>query len=81
MGEKEDIEKVVNALQKVPPKKLMIIELANSIPITNGSLDVHALFVRIPEINLATAEAVAYGNHTIQAVDALVRLQGQTEED
>jgi len=81
MGEKEDIEKVVNALQKVPPKKLMIIELANSIPITNGSLDVHALFERIPEINLATAEAVAYGNHTIQAVDALIRLQGQTEED
>ena len=81
MGEKEDIEKVVNALAKVPPKQLMIIELANSIPITNGSLDVHALFERIPEINLATAEAVAYGNHTIQAIDALVRLQGRTEED
>ncbi len=81
MGETEDIEKVVNALEKVPPKQLMIIELANSIPVTNGSLDVHALFERIPEINLATAEAVAYGNHTIQAVDALVRLQGQTDED
>jgi len=81
MGEKEDIEKVVNALEKVPAKQLMLVELANSIPITNGSLDVHALVERIPEINLATAEAVAYGNHTIQAVDALVRLQGQTEED
>lgn len=81
MREREGIEKVVNALEKVPEKQLMIIELANSIPITNGSLDVHALFERTPEINLATAEAVAYGNHTIQAVEALVRLQGQTEED
>ena len=81
MVEREGIEKVVNALEKVPEKQLMIIELVNSIPITNGSLDVHALFERIPEINLATAEAVAYGNHTIQAVEALVRLQGQTEED
>jgi hypothetical protein len=81
MGEKENIEKVVKALEKVPPKKLMLIELANSIPVTNGSLDVRTLFERIPEINLATAEAVAYGNHTIQAVDALVRLQGRAEED
>lgn len=81
MGEKEYIEKVVNALEKVPPKQLMLIELANSLPITNGSLDVHALFERVPEINLATAEAVAYGNQTLQAVDALVRLQEKTEED
>ena len=81
MEEREGIEKVVNALEKVPAKQLVIIKLANSIPITNGSLDVDALSERIPEINLAIAEAMAYGNHTIQAVDALVRLQGQTEGD
>ena len=81
MGEQENVEKVVKALEKVPPKQLMIIELANSIPVVNGSLEVNALFEKIPEINLATAEAVAYGNHTIQAVDALSRLQGQAEED
>ena len=81
MAEREDIDKVVHALEKVPPKQLMLIELANSIPITGGSLDVHALFEKIPEINLATAEAAAYGNHTIQAVDALSRLQGQTDEE
>lgn len=81
MGEKEDIEKVANALEKVPAKQLLIIELANSIPTVNGSLDVNALLARTQEVNLATAEAVAYGNHTIQAIDALVRLQGKAEED
>jgi len=81
MREKEDIEKVVNALQKVPERHLLLIELANSIPVTGGSLDVNTLLEKRPEINLATAEAVAYGNHTIQAVDALVRLLGRTDED
>ena len=81
MGERENIENVANALEKVPAKQLMLIELANSIPTVNGSLDVNALLARTQEVNLATAEAVAYGNHTIQAIDALVRLQGQAEED
>jgi hypothetical protein len=81
MGEPEDIEKVVHALEKVPPKQLKIIELANSIPITGGSLDMHALMEKVPEINLATAEATAYGTVTIQAVDALARLLGKTDED
>lgn len=81
MGKAEDIEKVVSALQKVPEKRLMIIELANSIPIKGGDLDVDVLSDMKPEINLATAEAVAYGNLTIQAVDALVRVHGQPASD
>jgi hypothetical protein len=81
MGEPEDIERVVYALEKVPPKQLMLIELANSIPITGGSLDMHVLMEKVPEINLATAEATAYGTHTLQAVDALVRLLGKADED
>ena len=81
MGKTEDIDKVVRALKKVPEKHLMIIELANSIPIKGGDLDVAVLSDMIPEINLATAEAVAYGNSTIQAVEALVRVHGQPESD
>ena len=81
MSEAENIEKVVSALKKVPEKRLMIIELANSIPIKGGDLDVAVLSDMIPEINLATAEAVAYGNSTIQAVAALVRVHGQTASD
>ena len=77
MTEAENIERVVCALKKVPPKRLLLIELANSIPIRGGDLDPTVLSDMIPEINLATAEAVAYGNQTIQAVDALVRVHGQ----
>jgi len=73
MTEVNDIDKVVNALQRV----LLIIELANSIPRKGGDLDVTVLSDMIPEINQATAEAVAYGSQTIQAVDALVRVHGQ----
>ncbi len=77
MNEPEDIDRVVRALVKVPPKKLLIIELANQIPIKHGELDYAEVAERQPEINLAVAEAKAYGSHTIQAVDALIRLQGK----
>jgi len=78
-GEKRAIDKVVRALQKVPEKRLLIIELANTIPMKGGDLDPAVLSDMIPTINLATAEAVAYGAQTIQAVDALVRVHGQPE--
>lgn len=78
MTEAEDIEKVVDALKKVPEKKLQLIELANRIPIKNGNLDIAVLSDMIPEVNLATAEAVAYGTQTIKAVQALVGLQGRS---
>ncbi len=79
MNEPEDIDRVIRALAKVPPKKLLIIELANQIPIKHGELDYAEVAARQPEINLAIAEAKAYGSHTIQAVDALIRLQGREE--
>ena len=81
MSELENIEKVIRALEKVPEKKLLIIELANSIPIKNGMLDPQVLSERQREINLAIAEAKAYGSHTIMAVDALVRLTGDRGEE
>ncbi|MBA7673096.1 hypothetical protein ES703_81284 [subsurface metagenome] len=80
MNEPEYIEKVICALKKVPPKRLLIIDLANSIPIKNGELDYTEVAERQPEINLAIAEAKAYGTHTIHAVDALIRLQSRRED-
>ena len=79
MNEPEDIDRVIRALAKVPPKKLLIIELANQIPIKYGELDYAEVAERQPGINLAIAEAKAYGTHTIQAVDVLIRLQGREE--
>lgn len=79
MSEAEDIVKVVRALQKVPEKRLLIIELANTIPIKNGMLDLEVLSAKQREINLAIAEAKAYGSRTILAVDALVRVRGRKE--
>ena len=79
MSEADEIEKVIHALSKVPEKRLLIIELANSIPIKSGSLDLTVISEKRREINLAIAEAKAYGTHTILAVDALVRLRGRKE--
>lgn len=80
MSESEDIERVVRALRKVPPKHLLIIQLANEIPIKYGDLDPAEVTERQVEINLAIAEAKSYGSHTIQAVDALIRLQSRERD-
>jgi len=79
VNESEYIERVIRSLRKVPAKHLRIIELANQIPIKYGELDYAEVAERQPEINLAVAEAKAYGAHTIQAVDALIRLQSREE--
>ncbi len=79
MTEAQDIDKLIVALKKVPAKHLRIIELANQIPIKYGELDYAQVAERQPEINLAIAEAKTYGSHTIQAVDALIRLQSIEE--
>lgn len=73
--EAENIDMVVSALRKVPEKKLRIIDLANRIPIKNGELDPVHLATLQPEINLAIAEAKAYGNQTLQAIDSLIRVK------
>jgi hypothetical protein len=79
MTEAENIDRVVTALIKVPEKRLLIIELANTIPILNGELDYAELANRQLAINLAIAEAKVYGAHTMQAVDSLVRLRAAKE--
>ena len=79
MTEAENIDRVVTALIKVPEKRLLIIELANTIPILNGELDYAELANRQLAINLAITEAKVYGAHTLQAVDSLVRLRATRE--
>ena len=79
MTEIENINRVVTALLKVPEKRLLIIELANTIPIVNGEFDYAELADRQLAVNLAIAEAKVYGSHTLQAVDSLVRLRATRE--
>ncbi len=74
MNEPEYINRVVRALEKVPPKKLLIIELVNRFTV-NGELDCEALAEAEPEVNMAIAEAKMYGVHTLRAVDTLERLE------
>jgi hypothetical protein len=79
MTEEENIDRVITALLKVPEKKLLIIELANTIPIINGELDYCELADRQLAVKLSIAEAKVYGAHTLQAVDSLVRLRATKE--
>ncbi len=74
MSESENIERVVRALEKVPPKSLLIIELVNRF-MKDGQLDNDALADAQPEVNVAVAEAKMYGAHTIRAVSTLEQLE------
>lgn len=75
-AESEDIEQVVKAIRTVPPKSLLLIELANSIPVVNGVFDYQALANKKPEIELAIVEAKTYGSYTLVTVEALAGLKG-----
>lgn len=76
MNESESIERVISALEKVPPKSLLIIELANRFT-KDGSMDFTGLAEAQPEVNLAIAEAKMYGAHTLVAVDTLRKLEAR----
>lgn len=79
MTEANEIEQIVQALKKVPEKHLLIIDLANSIPIKHGMLDIDVMAKKQRELNLAIVEAKAYGAHTLMAVDAIVRMRSKKE--
>ncbi len=81
MKEPEDIERVVAALKKVPEKRLLLIDLANRIPMKDGQLDYDAVTAIQPEVNMAIAEAKMYGTQTLMAVDSLKRVITQGQED
>ena len=65
---------VVRVIRGVPEKRLRVFELAGQLLRPNGELDSEAAADREPDVNLAIAEAKAYGRATEQAVDALRRL-------
>ncbi|MFC1961518.1 hypothetical protein ACFLWN_00500 [Chloroflexota bacterium] len=81
MTEATDIERVVAALKKVPEKRLLIIDLANRIPMKDGQLDYDAVTAIQPEVNMAIAEAKMYGAQTLMAIDSLKRVMALGEED
>ena len=81
MTDAADIERVVAALKKVPPKRLLMIDLANRIPMKDGQLDYDAVTAIQPEVNMAIAEAKMYGTQTLMAVDSLKRVMARGEED
>ena len=81
MTETEDIERVVASLNKVPEKRLLIIDLANRIPMKDGQLDYDAVTAIQPEVNMAIAEAKMYGTQTLMAVDSLKRVITLSQND
>ena len=81
MTESADIKRVVASLKKVPQKNLLIIELANRIPMKDGELDYDEVARLQPEVNMAVAEAKMYGTQTLMAVDSLKRLVPRDEAD
>ena len=81
MTESSDIERVVAALRKVPEKRLLLIDLANRIPMKDGQLDYDAVTAIQPEVNMAVAEAKMYGTQTLMAVDSLKRVMTRGEDD
>ena len=80
MSESGDIKKVLASLRKVPPKHLLIIDLANRITLKDGVPDCEEVADIQPEVNLAIAEAKTYGAYTLVAVNTLKNL-GDREED
>jgi len=81
MTEATDIERVVAALKKVPEKRLLLIDLANRIPMKDSQLDYDAVTAIQPEVNMAIAEAKMYGAQTLMAIDSLKRVMALGEED
>ena len=75
MNPSETTDRICEALETVPEKHLMIIELANRFYKGTGELDYDGLAEIQPEVNLAMAEAKMYGSHTLMAVNALMRLE------
>jgi hypothetical protein len=81
MTESADIGRVVASLKKVPEKRLLMIDLANRIPMKDGQLDYDAVTAIQPEVNMAIAEAKMYGTQTLMAVDSLKRVIARGQDD
>lgn len=72
-----DTERVIQALKTVPEKQLLILDLASELLGEDGQIDYQKAAERLPEVNLAIAEANAYYEATSRAVRALKGLQAR----
>ena len=79
MKESEYIDRIVRSLIIVPPKNLLIIELANKYT-RDGELDYEGLAEAQPEVNRALAEAKMYGSYTLMAVASLSQLEAKVTD-
>jgi len=71
----------IAALNKAPEKRLLLIDLANRIPMKDGAPDYDAVTAIQPEVNMAIAEAKMYGTQTLMAVDSLKRVLARGQDD
>lgn len=81
LTEAEAIDNIIAILKTVPPKSLMLIEIANEIRFKDGAPDFEQIEAMQPEIKLAVQEASVYGGHTIMMVEQLSRMDGSVAED
>jgi hypothetical protein len=79
MSETARIDQIVKALQSVPPVKLKLIELANTLPRCYGQFTVEAIRDNRTEIRNAIQEATDYGGYTIRTVQALLSVMEECE--
>jgi len=77
-----DHDRVIKALAAVPEKNLLIVDLAGELTTEKGALDYELVTERLPDINLAVAEAQAYARATATAIHALTKIpaRGQARQ-
>lgn len=71
---KREIPDIVAILRRVPEKRLRVFEMAADLVDEHGEIDVDAVALRQPEVNLALAEVEGYVRATHQATEALTKL-------
>ena len=65
---------ILSVLRRVPVTRLRVFELAAELIAPDGEVDFDAAVARQPEVDLAVAEAGAYGAATRRAREAIERL-------
>ena len=82
-GDMTDHDRVIKALATVPEKHLLIVDLAGELTTEKGTLDYELVNERMPDINMAVAEARAYARATANAINALKNIpaRGQVRDN
>lgn len=77
----EEMDHVIRALETVPEKRLRMVELAWELMGSDGKVDLTKCADRLPDINLAMAEAEVYVKAAQRAVTVLRDLPARKEGD